>query len=253
MSRRNPEELKIFGWNAVFALFERRAEDLIRVYLVEENLKALGPILKYCAAKKKAYHVVPEEELDRIADSVHHEGVCVLARAKEPMRFAELLEDVRARSREAMTLLLLEDVKNPHNIGAILRIAAHFGVRAILLPGETSSLAERPPPSMLRIAEGGAEAVDLISIRDARTPLAALAKEGFRSVATSSHAKNSIYEWAAPKRVVVMLGSEGEGLSRGAMNAADDLVSIPGTGAVESLNVASAAAIVLSEVFRAQR
>jgi TrmH RNA methyltransferase len=252
MTRRNSDEIKVFGWNAVFALFRSRAEDLIRVYLLEENLKPLSPILKYCATKKKAYHIVPPEELDLIADSVHHEGVCVLARAKPVLTFSSLMDEISSdRRRAAMTLLLLEDVKNPHNVGAILRIAAHFGVRAVLLPGNVGSFVDRPPPSLLRIAEGGAEAVDFVSVRDTRSALHALAKEDFRSVATSSHAKSSIYQWSPPKRVVVLLGAENDGLSRGTLNTTEDLVSIPGTGAVESLNVATAAAIVLSEIYRA--
>jgi TrmH RNA methyltransferase len=146
--------------------------------------------------------------------------------------------------------VLLEDVKNPHNIGAIIRIAAHFGVRALLLPDEAQ--AKRPSSALLRTAEGGAESVELVAVGDLQSTLEDLAQLGFRALATSSHARDSIYSWKPPERTVVLLGSEGEGLSKAALSVSDSVVAIPGTGAVESLNVASAAAIVLGEIYRAQ-
>lgn len=241
-------EIKVSGLNAVLALAEHRIDDVIRVYLLEDRIRDLGPLLAFCAKAKKAYHVVEAEELDRVAESVHHEGVCVLAKRKHALSFAALIKNLE-RNRGPAALVLLEDVKNPHNVGAILRTAAHFGARALLLPDE--QLALRPSGALLRTAEGGAESVELVHVRDMKSAIEALAEVGFRAVATSSHARESVYSWHPPERTLVMLGSEGRGLSKGAIALSDSMVAIPGTGAVESLNVASAAAIILGEIFRA--
>jgi TrmH RNA methyltransferase len=242
------DEIKIFGLNAVLAVADFRVEDIIRVYLVEERTRELGKLLKWCAQNKRAYHVVDRDELDRVADSVHHEGVCILAKRRAPVSFTQLKKELE-RSRKSETIVLLEDVKNPHNIGAILRIAAHFGARALLLPDQTR--AERPPPALIRTAEGGAESVDLVAIKNADDAIEDLRELGFRSIATSSHAKDSIWDLEIPRRALVLFGSEGDGLSDRAFDRADLIAVIPGTGAVESLNVASAAAIILGEIYRA--
>lgn len=242
------DEVKISGLNAVLAVAEHRFDDLIRVYLTEDRLPDLSELLKYCARAKKAYHVVTEAELDRVSESTHHEGVCILAKRRAPPTFDALTRSL-GRDRRPCTLVMVEDVKNPHNLGAILRTAAHFGVRALLLPDEQQ--AARPSSALLRTAEGGAESVDLIFVRDVLDALEALRELGFRALATSSHARDSLYSWQPAERTVVLLGSEHEGLSRSAVRTADDLIAIPGTGAVESLNVSAAAAIILSEIYRA--
>jgi RNA methyltransferase, TrmH family len=243
-------EIKISGLNAVLALVDHRIDDVIRVYLTEERIPDLSALLKHCAAERKAYHVVPRAELDRVAESVHHEGVCVLAKRRRPATFGALTKSLARDRHTPATLVLLDDVKNPHNIGAIVRIAAHFGARALLLPDEQQ--ATKPSSALLRTAEGGAESVDLVHIREVAAAIETLVELGFRVVATSSHARDSIYSWRPSPRTLVLLGSEGEGLSKSVFGLSDAVLTIPGTGAVESLNVASAAAIVLSEIYRAR-
>lgn len=242
------DEVKISGLNAVLAVAEHRADDVIRVYLTEDRLPDLSRLLKYCASAKKVYHVVSEEELDRVSESTHHEGVCILAKRRPAPTFAALTRQLDRDRRRPCTLVMVEDVKNPHNLGAILRTAAHFGVRALLVPDEQQT--QRPSSALLRTAEGGAESVDLIFIRDVREAVEALRELGFRALATSSHARDSLYGWRPAERTLVLLGSEHEGLSKSTVRTADDLIAIPGTGAVESLNVSSAAAIILSEIYR---
>lgn len=238
------DEVKVFGVNAVHALAAHRIDDVIRVLLLEAQIKPFSKLLEWCAANKRAYHVVDEEELARFAGSLHHEGICVLARARPVPGVLQAIEELAA-TRGPQVVLVLEGVQNPNNVGAILRTAAHFGSTLVLHQGDAPS-----STAITRTAEGGAELVDLVPVSDLKAALKALKNARFEVVATSGTAKNSLYEVELPERMVLLLGAERTGLSRGALAMAGQSISIPGSGWVESLNVSVAGAIVLAEHWR---
>lgn len=234
------KELKYYGVHACLALAERRPQDIIRVYLTESNVKTFSPLLKWCAKERKAYHIISSHELEKVSDSTHHEGVCVLAR-----ELPFLSEDVLQRGlTEKTCLLYLDGVENPHNLGSILRSAAHFGVPYVL--GEKLNL----PPSAYRIAKGGAEHVRLISLKRPADTLKRLEKMGFTVIATSAHEGESLYQFRFPPRTILAIGSESTGLKSSFLKRGKT-VRIPGTGAVESLNVSVATALCVG-AYRSQ-
>lgn len=233
-------EQKYYGLHACLALWKRRPQDVIRVYVQESVLKVCSPLLKWCAQQKKAYHIVPSEELNRITDSVHHEGVCILAKERASIRFS----DLRLPAGKSC-LLYLDGVQNPHNVGSILRTCAHFGILYVL--GENL-----PPlsPSACRVAKGGAEAVQLVQLDNSVKALEKLKREGFAFIGTSSHKGVSLYQFPYPPRTILAFGSESHGLSKGTSKLATHHLQIPGTGHVESLNVSVAVSLCLGEYAR---
>jgi TrmH RNA methyltransferase len=239
------DEVKVYGLNCCRAIFQRRAEDIIKVYYNDERKHLLGELFSWCSQNRRAYKLVPDEELERIADTRHHEGICMIVRSQPAESIDELL--ARCRTRSHALLLLLEDVENPHNLGAILRTAAHFQVLAVLIVGSRGALLSG---AAMRVAEGGAEYVPLIEIGKDLSAVKKLKQAGFTLVGTSPRARNDLYRSDLPARAVIMLGSERAGLSRELMKTLDLEVNIPGSGFVESLNVASATSVVLSEFYR---
>ena len=240
------DEQKIYGVHAAHALFARRPDAIVRAYLTKDGLKLHSDLVKWCARHKRAYHLVEEADLEKIAASVHHEGIVLLAKKAPRWNDAALVAHaVKAPPRDA--LLLLDGVENPHNIGAILRSAAHFGVSALV--GAKGELPELTP-SANRVAEGGAEHVTMAELFAPEATLKELKLLGYRLIATSSHADEAIYSAPLPPRVVFMLGGEVHGLTRRMIALADEKRAIPGTGAVESLNVGIAAAVLLAEHWR---
>jgi len=239
-------EQKVHGLRACAALFAHRPGDIVRVYLSANRRPTFKALLEYCVAKRLGFQVVDEENLRKLSAGIHHEGIVILAR--EAPRLG--LDDLRA-GLEAKTirgpLLWLDGVQNPHNLGSILRTAAHFGCGAVV--GETDNL---PPLSAagLRVAEGGAESVPLCGIADPTACIVELKKFGLRVVTTTSRAGTPIAVAGLSRDVVLMLGSEAEGVSPRIAKLADAQVRIPGTGAVQSLNVAVACGIVLAEACR---
>lgn len=241
--RERPSELKVAGLHAARAAFSQRPDDVLRAYLVEERLDAFRDELAALARSKKPYRIVPAEELDRVAGTTHHEGICVVTR---PIR--ELPLDELCQRPGKSLVIAAPGLENPHNLGAILRIAAHFGVDAILLEESDPRLG----PATCRVAEGGAEHVALVRVERMGPAMKRLRAAGYGILATSSHVPGavSLHEVAIPERLVWLVGSESRGLPKGAFESADAIVTIEGTGRVESLNVATATAVLLSETRR---
>lgn len=233
-------ELRLYGLNAINAVFVRRPQAIRKLYLLESRIPQLQPLLKWCVANRVGYRVVEASDLQKLAASSHHEGVVADVLREEPLPLSHWLRDV---ADGAQCALWLDGVGNPHNFGAILRSAAHFGVSAILLPKQAELALSG---AAARVAEGGAEAVPLVRLGREDNSLAQLRSAGFTLAATVVRGGNDLFQTVLPRRLVYVLGAEGEGMSSALAQACDLRVSIPGSGAVESLNVASATAVLLA-------
>ena len=235
-------ETRVYGRHACLKIFEKRPEDIIRAYVTRDGVFEFKALVKYLADQKLAYHVVEKEEIDSITRATHHENICLIIKNKKLPE----LKDLFTQPNRSL-ILCLEEVENPHNLGAIMRSAAHFGVTAILyqakVPVANSAAA-------IRTAEGGAETVPALQVTDWSFVLDQGARAEFQTFATSSHSGQSLYHTTFPKKTLLFLGAERQGLSDKLKKKMQHFVSIPGTGEVESLNVSNATAAILSEWFR---
>lgn len=236
------DELRLYGLNAVQAVFARRADAIRKVYLTESRIQALKPLLAWCVKQRVGYRVVEEGDLDRLAASTHHEGIVADVRKVEPLPMSDWLRALP--EGKPVAALWLDGVGNPHNFGAILRSAAHFGVAGILLPRD-STLAISGAAA--RVAEGGAEQVPLVRMGQADNAAAQLRNAGFSLAATVVRGGDDLFAARLPQRLVYVMGAEGEGMDARLADACDTRLSIPGSGAVESLNVAAATAVFLAQ------
>ena len=234
------EEQRLYGLNAVRAVFARRPRAIRKLYLAQARIPQLQPLLKWCVANRIGYRVVAEDDLRKLAASSHHEGVVADVLREEP---ASLTAWLRGLGDGPQCALWLDGVGNPHNLGAILRSAAHFGAAAVLLP-KASTLALSGAAA--RVAEGGAEAVPFVRMGREDNAMAQLRGAGFALAATVVRGGTDLFATRLPQRLVYVLGAEGEGMDAGLAAACDLRLSIPGSGAVESLNVAAATAVLLA-------
>ena len=247
----SPDEIKMCGYNACQKLYESRAEDIIRVYLVQTRLEEFSELVKSCVRRRKAYHVVTVADMDKISGSTHHEGVCIIAKRRLPPTWDLFLSQMEDDAADPTLVLILEDVANPHNIGAILRSAANFGCKYVVLPNEKSF---KPSAALLRTAEGGGEFVEFVSAPSINVIATELRQRGITVLGTAMKGRINLYQngeaGALPPRLAVILGNEARGLSADAKKAAAGMIAIPGTGAVQSLNVGMASALIAGEYFR---
>ncbi|MDH4275206.1 MAG: tRNA/rRNA methyltransferase [Gammaproteobacteria bacterium] len=241
-------EEKYYGVAACHALWKARAQDIIRVYIHQDLLSEFGPLLKWAAQHRKAYHIVSEEDLERLTRAEHHQGICLLALEREVWSFDTWRKSPAAQSPTNPLLVYLDGVENPHNLGAIVRTCAHFGVSAIL--GEHLRL-PRMSASACRVAEGGAEYVTMVTLERPSHQLGELRNAGYQLCAVhAAPGAKSVYTHGFTARSVLMLGAEQTGISSAIQRVADLSIQIPGSGLVESLNVSVAAAIIISEYHR---
>jgi TrmH RNA methyltransferase len=140
--------------------------------------------------------------------------------------------------------LWLDGVGNPHNLGAILRSAAHFGAAAVLLPKHSTMTLSG---AAARVAEGGAEHVPFVRLGREDNAIAQLHGAGFQVVATVVRGGSDVFATPLPQRVVYVVGAEGEGMDPKLVALCDQRIGIPGSGAVESLNVAAATTVLLAQ------
>jgi TrmH RNA methyltransferase len=242
--RASPSEQRIYGLNACQAVFARRPQAIRKVWLLESRMQALKPVLSHCVKHRLGYTLVEAADLERLSGSAHHEGVVFGALPTPELPLSNWLRDLAPGPQLA---LWLDGVGNPHNLGAILRSAAHFGVGALLLPKD-SGLALSGAAA--RVAEGGAEYVPIVRLGRSDNALDQLKATGFVVAATVVRGGASLHKAKLPARLVFVLGAEQSGVDPALAMASLMQLEIPGRGAVESLNVASAASVLMSEWLR---
>jgi len=151
-------------------------------------------------------------------------------------------------ARDKGAAVALDRVRNPYNVGSILRSAAFLGLDAALLgtPAPHPALA----PAAVRVAEGGAEHLALARTTDLGETLARLRARGVQVVGADGRAKTSATGFAFGRPSVLVVGNERGGLGDRVRAACDAVVSVPGGGRLESLNVAVAAGVLMAEMTR---
>ncbi len=242
----NREDLtKFYGVQSCLAIFEHRRTDVRRVFILEELEERFGHVGRWCERRGVPLKVVEFEELSTVAGTDHHEGVCFEARPltlSTPAQIMNRLTDIQRGC-----LVILEGVENPHNVGAILRTACFFGVSAVVIRSrQMNSLSG----AACRVAEGAAEMLPIAIIPEYGNLFNVLKARGYSVVATTPHEARSVYSVKWANKIAILFGAEGEGLSPEVMELADTRVVIPRLGQMESLNVGTAVASVLTEARR---
>lgn len=173
-----------------------------------------------------------------VPNDAPHQGVVIEVEPLEDL----WLGDVLAEADEKAVLLVLDQVTDPHNVGAILRSAAAFGAIGIVTQDRHS-----PPEggALAKAASGALERVPWVRVVNLARALDEMAEAGFWRIGLAGDAKSTLGEALGPQRVALVLGAEGPGMRQNIRDHCDALAKLPINDAVESLNVSNAAAIAL--------
>ena len=236
----------VAGRNAVFeALTSGRPVN--KIY-IKAGLQggSLGKIIAEAQKSTVLIEYVQPEKLDRLAPGIRHQGIVALA---SPIAFSSL-EDVlkRAAARnETPFLLLLDELQDPQNVGALIRSADAAGVHGVLLPKRRSC-----PLNMVvaKISAGAVNSVPVVQIGNIVQTLRSLKEQGFWVVGADMDGESLYFDADLDRPLVLVIGAEGKGLGRLVKENCDMLVRIPMQGGVNSLNASAAGAILMYEVVR---
>lgn len=243
------KELNVCGWQAVSTLFAQHPDEVRRLFFDPATGKRAGDLCRLMAQKRKVYRQVDAAELEKIAGTVHHGGIVAVI-GERPLR--KITREVLAGWAQARTpLLLLDRVSNANNVGAIVRTAAFFGVKAVIVADHSQQAL--PGEAAYRVAEGGMEFVEFFRVPALPEFCAELKKTHFllgTSLAGNQLSPAQAKERGLPRPPALVLGNEEKGIAPGVAALCDRLVKIPGADTVESLNVSAAAAVLCWEFLR---
>ena len=229
----------LYGTHAVAAALANPARRVLRLVATAEAARTLP-------AGAAAPELLARPEIDRLLPpGAVHQGLALLV---EPLDGWAVEDVARAAAlRDQAVVLVLDQVTDPHNVGAILRSAAAFGALAVLVPDRH---APEETGALAKAASGALERMPLVRVTNVVRALDLLKEAGFWTAGLAADAPRTLAAAALTGRVALVLGAEGEGLRRLTREHCDHLVRLPMKGEMESLNVSNAAAIALYELAR---
>jgi len=188
-------------------------------------------------------------DLDRQVGG-RHQGVAARAQFSETTRSEEFLRQLLDGLGRDPLLLVLDEVTDPHNLGACLRSADAAGVDAVIVPRDHSAPLNI---TVRKVASGAAETVPLVAVTNLSRTLSQLKERGIWLCGAAGEAEKTLYEQDLTGPLALVMGSEGRGLRRLTRESCDFLVAIPMAGKVASLNVSVATGVCLFEAVRQRR
>ena len=237
----------LVGFHAVTARLRQRAESVRVVYVAagrhDARARELG---ERARAAGIAVHPIEEKRLDEMAKGARHQGVIASVDAALPhVALSDVLDVER---RDALLLLVLDGVTDPHNLGACLRSADAFGANAVVVPKDR---AVGVNATVAKAASGAADTVPVVTVTNLARALREMKEAGVWILGADAGGE-SLFGADLAGPLAWVLGAEGEGLRRLTREHCDRLVAIPTQGSVESLNVSVAAGICLFATRRAR-
>ena len=278
MKNKQKQELAVCGFATVKKLEKNHPEKITRLYFTEDKAPLFGGLCKKLAQNHGIYNMKPAEELEKLCGTVHHQGVVAMIEAPQIVPLDSDITDSWVEKGE--NAVLFDRIGNANNFGAIVRSAAYFGIKNIVIPLDEAQ--STITTSSYRVAEGGMEYVNIYSVRSSARLLEALKGKMVR-VGTDLKAKKTVAELrksitatekatssgnkkaaaseksgtnAHQKPLLIILGNEENGISDIVKQNCDELVIIPWAGmaagkksaCIDSLNVAQAASIIFYEL-----
>ena len=206
---------------------------------------AVQRILEQAKQQKTPVSYKDRAALDAKAGTAKHQGVLALVSGIETLELEPFLRQLPKEKRRFIALL--DEVQDPHNLGAILRTACASGVEGILLPKHRTCPLT---PTAVKASAGAAEWVPLVRVGNAAEALRRIREDGIFVLGADGSARDEIYDQDFCQDVCVVIGGEGKGLRPVLKKLCDGLVSIPMIGPIDSLNASVAAGVLFYEVVR---
>ncbi len=238
------EPSKIFGIRAIIEAI--RSEKSIEKIYIQKGLQ--GPLFSQLNALLKKHHIsssyVPVEKLNKLSKNQNHQGV--VAKISQ-ISFSSLEDILEAASDKTPLYLLLDQLTDVRNFGAILRTAACTGVHAIIIPSHGSAPLNA---DAIKTSAGAAFKIPICKVNHLLDAIYQLQAEGIQVVSVTEKSEETLYQVDLKKPTALIMGSEHKGISPAILKISDERAKLPMLGEIESLNVSVACGVSLYEVVR---
>lgn len=229
----------VYGKN-VYSTLQNDPESIEKVYVLQglkdakllKSIQRSGLKVEYCNRGK----------LDKIANSTHHNGVCIKVHEIETYSVEQLIQ----RAKKPGLIIALDGVQDPHNVGAILRTCDCAGADGVILTKHNSC---GLTPTVVKASTGAAYTIPCSIVTNLSQTLRNLKKEGYWVVGTDMTNAREYRQGMYDSPTVIVIGSEGQGISNLVKKQCDYMVYLPMVGSITSLNASVAAGILLYEVY----
>lgn len=239
------EELKIEGRNAVLEAL-RSGKTIDKLFILDGCKD--GPVNTIAKEAKKQNTIVQyvkKERLDQLSETKKHQGVIAMAAAYAYAEVEDILENARKKGEQPF-LILLDGIEDPHNLGAIIRTANIAGAHGVIIPkrravGLTSTVA--------KTSAGALNYTPVAKVTNLTQTIKELKEQGIWFVGADMDGK-TMYQLDLKGPIAMVIGKEGEGLSKLVKENCDFIASIPMKGEIDSLNASVAAGVLGFEIVR---
>lgn len=227
---------KIYGRKPVIDAIDSGVK-IYRAYIIKQNSKIVDEIINKLKKANVEINFVDKRFFDKI--DMNHQGVMVEA---EPFNYKDL-SDLDKYQR----LIILDQIEDPHNLGAIIRSAESFGFDGVIIPERRSASVS---PIVYKTSAGAINNINVIMVKNINRAIEEIKEAGFWVYGLAGEASSPIDKTDLKGKVCLVVGNEGKGLSRLVRENCDILINIPMKGFVNSLNASVASAIAMYEVLR---
>ncbi len=218
----------------------------INKVLIQEgiNKSQISSLLNLCKEKKIVVQTVPKSKLDYLSD-VPHQGVLAMI---SPYEYTELEDFLSNKASDKLnTIMILDGLEDPHNLGSIIRTADAIGIDGIMIPKRRSVSLNQ---TVVKASTGAVEHVPVMRVNNINQAIDKLKDAGYWIAGTDAKQSVDYRKMNADMDLAIVIGSEGEGMSRLVKEKCDFLVHLPMVGHVNSLNASVAASLLMYEVYR---
>lgn len=237
----------IFGIHSVASLLTHSPERIKKLIVDNKRQDArLQDLLKQAKQQQIAIEFIDKQKIEKIAGNAVHQGIIAECTPRKKLSESDL-ETLLDQLITSPLLLILDEVQDPHNLGACLRTADAAGVTAVIAPKDNSvgitAVVEK-------VASGAAETIPFIQVTNLARTIRSLKERNIWIYGLADSVEGTIYQADFKGSIALVLGAEGPGLRQNTLKQCDVIYSIPMAGSVSSLNVSAAAAVCLFEAVR---
>ena len=236
----------IFGRNPILEILKANKE-IDKLFVLKGDLQgSINKIIGMAKDRNIIIQEVDKNKLDHLSGGGVHQGVVALISSYEYASLGDILDKARARNEDPF-IIILDEIEDPHNLGAIIRTAECAGAHGVVIPKRRSASVNE---TVYKSSAGAVEHILVARVTNINNTIEDLKKDGLWIYGADMNGSDFYFNTSLKGSLALVIGNEGKGLSKLTKEKCDVLVKIPMGGMISSLNASNAAAILIYEVVR---